>query len=66
MVCSPHYQLRVLLDDDVKCPPQLASHMLAPFEDIAIGAVGTCQGIRRRPGLGMLGRMWQYLGAMLY
>jgi cellulose synthase/poly-beta-1,6-N-acetylglucosamine synthase-like glycosyltransferase len=53
----------LLADDDVVWPPQLLPHMLPPFEDHTIGAVGTCQRIRQRRGLGMMGRIWQYLGA---
>ena len=51
-----------LTDDDVQWPPEFIRHTLAPFEDGKIGAVGTCQRIRRRPGLGIRDRMWQYLG----
>jgi hypothetical protein len=53
----------LLADDDVVWPPKLLPHMLLLFEDYTIGAVGTCQRIRQRYGLGMMDRIWQYLGA---
>lgn len=34
---------------------------LAPFEDSNIGAVGNRQRVRRRPGLGIIDQIWQYL-----
>jgi cellulose synthase/poly-beta-1,6-N-acetylglucosamine synthase-like glycosyltransferase len=51
-----------MADDDIELPPKSLPHILAPFEDLEIGAVGTCQRIRRRPGLGILRRIVEYLG----
>ncbi|PVH71022.1 glycosyltransferase family 2 protein [Cadophora sp. DSE1049] len=54
--------ITILADDDIELPSKSLPHILAPFEDSKIGAVGTCQRVRRRPGLGILDTMWQYLG----
>jgi len=54
--------LTFMADDDIELPPKSLPHILAPFEDLEIGAVGTCQRIRRRPGLGILRRIVEYLG----
>ena len=45
-----------------KLPPKSLPHILAPFEDLEVSAVSTCQRIRRRPGLGILRRIVEYLG----
>jgi cellulose synthase/poly-beta-1,6-N-acetylglucosamine synthase-like glycosyltransferase len=42
--------------------PKSLPHILAPFEDLEVSAVSTCQRIRRRPGLGILRRIVEYLG----
>jgi len=55
--------ITILADDDIELPPKSLPHILAPFEDSKIGAVGTCQRVRRKPGLTVLYAMWQYLGA---
>jgi cellulose synthase/poly-beta-1,6-N-acetylglucosamine synthase-like glycosyltransferase len=54
--------ITILADDDIKLPSESLPHILASFEDSKIGAVGTCQSVRRRPGLGMIDQIWQYLG----
>jgi cellulose synthase/poly-beta-1,6-N-acetylglucosamine synthase-like glycosyltransferase len=55
-------KLTLMADDDIELPSKSLPHILAPFEDSEIGAVGTCQRIRRRPGLGILRRIVEYLG----
>ncbi|KAG4419336.1 hypothetical protein IFR04_007484 [Cadophora malorum] len=54
--------ITILADDDVELPSKSLPHILAPFEDSNVGAVGTRQRVRRRPGLGIIDHMWQYLG----
>jgi cellulose synthase/poly-beta-1,6-N-acetylglucosamine synthase-like glycosyltransferase len=54
--------LTLMADDDIELPPKSLPHILAPFEDLEVGAVGTCQRIRRREGLGILHRIVEYLG----
>lgn len=53
----------IIADDDVIWPPQLLPYILAPFEDHSVGAVGTCQRVRRNENLGLFPRCWEYLGA---
>jgi cellulose synthase/poly-beta-1,6-N-acetylglucosamine synthase-like glycosyltransferase len=55
--------ITILADDDIELPSKSLPHILAPFEDRNVGAVGTRQRVRRRPGLGKIDRVWQYLGA---
>lgn len=52
-------EITVLADDDVTWPETLLPWMLAPFEDPAMGGVGTNQQLRReeKPN------MWNFLGA---
>jgi cellulose synthase/poly-beta-1,6-N-acetylglucosamine synthase-like glycosyltransferase len=54
--------ITILADDDIELPSKSLPHILAPFKDSKIGAVGTCQRVRRRPGLGITDQIWQYLG----
>ncbi|KAH8769332.1 polysaccharide synthase Cps1 [Hyaloscypha finlandica] len=54
--------LTLIADDDIELPPKSLPHILAPFEDLEVSAVSTCQRIRRRPGLGILRRIVEYLG----
>jgi len=54
--------LTLMADDDIELPSKSLPHILAPFEDPEIGAVGTSQRIRRKPGLGILDRIVEYLG----
>ena len=55
--------ITVIADDDVKWPPELLRYILAPLERRDVGAVGTCQRVRRNEKLGIIGKMWEYLGA---
>lgn len=55
--------ITVIADDDVIWPPHLLPHILAPFEDRSVGAVGTCQRVRRNKDLSLRGRVWEFLGA---
>ncbi|TVY14802.1 hypothetical protein LARI1_G008624 [Lachnellula arida] len=54
--------ITILANDDIKLPSESLPHILAPFENSKIDAVGTCQRVRRRPGLGIIDQIWQYLG----
>ncbi|KAF2090936.1 glycosyltransferase family 2 protein [Saccharata proteae CBS 121410] len=56
----------VFADDDVIWPRNLLAWMLAPFEDPAMGGVGTNQRIQRNPAFRFwsLDYMWQFLGEM--
>ena len=55
--------ITILADDDIELPSTSLPHILAPFEDSIVGAVGTRQRVRRRPGLGKIDQAWQYIGA---
>ena len=55
--------ITIIADDDVIWPPHLLPHILAPFEDRSVGAVGTCQRVRRNKDLSLYGRVWEFLGA---
>ncbi|KZF24490.1 glycosyltransferase family 2 protein [Xylona heveae TC161] len=56
-------RITILADDDVIWPDSLMAHVLAPFEDPKVGAVGTSQRIRKARHLSFVGRIWEYLGA---
>ncbi|PHH63310.1 hypothetical protein CDD81_6084 [Ophiocordyceps australis] len=55
--------ITIMADDDVTWPPKLMSWILAPFEDEAMGGVGTCQRVRRERSGSWQTRMWNWLGA---
>lgn len=55
--------ITVMADDDVTWPPTMLPWILAPFEDAAIGGVGTCQRVRRQTSGCWIARSWNWLGA---
>ncbi|KAL2270731.1 hypothetical protein VTJ83DRAFT_102 [Remersonia thermophila] len=61
----PHIDtdITVLLDDHVYWGPRFLETMLYPFQDPRVGLVGTNKRVRRRPGLGLRGSIWNMLGA---
>lgn len=56
-------RITVMADDDVTWPPTMLPWILAPFEDEAVGGVGTCQRVRRERAGGWATRAWNWLGA---
>jgi cellulose synthase/poly-beta-1,6-N-acetylglucosamine synthase-like glycosyltransferase len=54
--------ITILADDDIELPSGALPHILAPFEDSNVGAVGTRQRVKRRTGLRIIARIWQYAG----
>jgi cellulose synthase/poly-beta-1,6-N-acetylglucosamine synthase-like glycosyltransferase len=50
--------ITILADNDIELPSKSLPHILAPFEDRNVGAVGTRQRVRRRSGLGIIDQMW--------
>ncbi|KAL1838917.1 hypothetical protein VTJ49DRAFT_2048 [Mycothermus thermophilus] len=61
----PHIDtdITVLLDDHVYWGPKFLQTMLYPFQDPRVGLVGTNKRVRRHPGLGLRGSIWNMLGA---
>ncbi|PHH59589.1 hypothetical protein CDD82_2434 [Ophiocordyceps australis] len=55
--------ITIMADDDVTWPPQLVRWILAPFEDEAMGGVGTCQRVRRERDGRWQTAVWNWLGA---
>lgn len=56
--------ITVLADDDVVWPPRILDWILAPFEDPAMGGVGTCQRLRRATETTWRNAIWNFLGAL--
>ena len=56
--------ITVLADDDVIWPSRILPWILAPFEDPAMGGVGTCQRLKRAHGPCLSQRIWNFLGAI--
>ncbi|KAK0624560.1 hypothetical protein B0T17DRAFT_590453 [Bombardia bombarda] len=56
--------ITVMLDDHVFWGPRLLETILYPFEDKAVGMVGTNKRARRLDGLGLWYRIWNMLGAL--
>jgi hypothetical protein len=55
--------ITVMADDDVEWPSTLMPHLLAPFEDPAIGGVGTRQRVKRVFDGPLSTRIFNWLGA---
>lgn len=55
--------ITVMLDDRAFWGPHYLETVLRPFEDPAVGLVGTNKRSRRVDGLGLWGRVWNMLGA---
>lgn len=53
----------ITADDDVEWPSTLMPWILAPFEDPAIGGVGTCQRVKRIWDQDIMARVYNWLGA---
>ncbi|KAL5943069.1 Type 2 glycosyltransferase [Pyricularia oryzae] len=66
-VCEalPKIKTRIIImaDDDVIWPSTIMPWILAPFEDVGIGGVGTCQRVKRVREGTFASRMWNWLGA---
>ena len=60
-VCT---EITILADDDVLWPETLVEWILAPFDDSAMGGVGTCQRLERAKNPTWSQRFWNFLGAM--
>ncbi|TLS20378.1 uncharacterized protein PpBr36_11209 [Pyricularia pennisetigena] len=56
-------RITVIADDDVTWPSTIMPWILAPFEDLKIGGVGTCQRVKRVREGGLALRVWNWLGA---
>lgn len=56
--------ITILADDDVTWPSTILPWILAPFEDPAIGGVGTSQRLRRARNPTLSQRIWNFLGAI--
>ncbi|KAG9231513.1 putative polysaccharide synthase Cps1 [Amylocarpus encephaloides] len=50
--------ITILADDNIKLPLESLPHILTLFKDSKIGVVGTCQRVRRRPGLEIIDQIW--------
>ncbi|KAI9725664.1 MAG: hypothetical protein M1828_002949 [Chrysothrix sp. TS-e1954] len=57
-------KITVLADDDVLWPETLLEWILAPFENLAIGGVGTCQRLQRAVSPTWQQRFWNFFGAL--
>ncbi|KAI0020078.1 polysaccharide synthase [Xylariomycetidae sp. FL0641] len=55
--------ITIMADDDVTWPNTLLPWILAPFEDPAMGGVGTCQRVRREPDGSWATHIFNWLGA---
>lgn len=53
----------ILADDDVTWPTTILPHLLAPFEDPRLGAVGPCQRVKRLVAGSLTSRIFNWLGA---
>ncbi|KAF2140072.1 glycosyltransferase family 2 protein [Aplosporella prunicola CBS 121167] len=64
----PEVKTKIIIfaDDDVIWGPRLLPWILAPFENLNMGGVGTNQRIKRNPEYGYLSKayLWQFLGEM--
>ena len=56
--------ITVLADDDVIWPSTILKWILAPFEDVYMGGVGTNQRLRRAKNPTFTQRLWNFLGAI--
>ena len=58
-------EITVLCDDHVFWPPEFLSHVLAPFEDLNVGAVSMCKRVRRiTQGFFSSADFWNFIGAL--
>lgn len=55
--------ITVMADDDVTWPSTMLPWLLAPFEKTDVGAVGTCQRVKRERTGSWATRTWNWLGA---
>ena len=59
-----HTKITVLCDDHVFWPPGFLSNVLAPFEDLTIGAVGMCKRVRRIGQAFSSADFWNFIAAL--
>lgn len=57
-------KITILCDDHVFWPRDFIPHILAPFEDKMVGAVGTCKRVRRLDQGFSFPDFWNFIGAL--